>query len=80
MNNGGQNGGQIRFSLTEKAPTKMQETLNALRIKGFRWSFQADSNCWPHPYQGCALPAFWASQTLDTQGFVVFSNCQNHDL
>jgi len=42
---GGERFGVDTVLARKKAPIKMRKTINALRIKGFRWSFQADSNC-----------------------------------
>ena len=49
------------FSRTHKlrylrAISKKEKTSKPLRFQGFLWSCWADSNCRPHPYQGCALP------------------------
>ena len=41
----------IAVSLIQK-----EKILEIVRFQGFFWSCWADSNCRPHPYQGCALP------------------------
>ena len=43
---------------------------NDLRPKGHRsfWSCWADSNCRPHPYQGCALPTELQQHTCPRMG------------
>ena len=49
------------FSRTRKSEhlrsfAEKEKTSKPLRFQGFLWSCWADSNCRPHPYQGCALP------------------------
>ena len=37
-------------------------------VTGFLWSCWADSNCRPHPYQGCALPTELQQQMATRKG------------
>ena len=37
-------------------------------VTGFCWSCWADSNCRPHPYQGCALPTELQQRVATTKG------------
>ncbi len=61
------------FSRTHKlrylrAISKKEKTSKPLRFQGFLWSCWADSNCRPHPYQGCALPTELQQQMATTKG------------
>ena len=62
------------FSRTHKlrylrAISKKEKTSKPLRFQGFLWSCWADSNCRPHPYQGCALPTELQQQMATRKGF-----------
>ena len=46
--------------------SKSPETIE---ISGLFWSCWADSNCRPHPYQGCALPTELQQQMATRKGF-----------
>ena len=61
------------FSRTHKlrylrAISKKEKTSKPLRFQGFLWSCWADSNCRPHPYQGCALPTELQQRVATTKG------------
>ena len=61
------------FSRTHKlrylrAISKKEKTSKPLWSQGFLWSCWADSNCRPHPYQGCALPTELQQQVATTKG------------
>ena len=43
-------------------------TDNQLKSRLFSWSCWADSNCRPHPYQGCALPTELQQRVATTKG------------
>ena len=62
------------FSRTHKlrylrAISKKEKTSKPLWFQGFLWSCWADSNCRPHPYQGCALPTELQQQMATRKGF-----------
>ena len=62
------------FSRTHKsgylrAPSKKEKASKPLRFQDFQWSCWADSNCRPHPYQGCALPTELQQQMATRKGF-----------
>ena len=42
--------------------------MNPCGFKVFLWSCWADSNCRPHPYQGCALPTELQQRVATTKG------------
>ena len=48
--------------------SKKLKTPESQRIQGFQWSCWADSNCRPHPYQGCALPTELQQQMATRKG------------
>ena len=61
------------FSRTHKlrylrAISKKEKPQNHCGFKVF-WSCWADSNCRPHPYQGCALPTELQQQMATRKGF-----------
>ena len=61
------------FSRTHKlrylrAISKKEKTSKPLWFQGFLWSCWADSNCRPHPYQGCALPTELQQRVATTKG------------
>ena len=61
------------FSRTHKlrylrAISKKEKTSKPLWFQGFFWSCWADSNCRPHPYQGCALPTELQQRVATTKG------------
>ena len=61
------------FSRTHKlrylrAISKKEKASKPLRFQGFLWSCWADSNCRPHPYQGCALPTELQQRVATTKG------------
>ena len=61
------------FSRTHKsgylrATSKKEKASKPLRFQDFQWSCWADSNCRPHPYQGCALPTELQQQVATTKG------------
>ena len=61
------------FSRTHKlrylrAISKKEKTSKPLWFQGFLWSCWADSNCRPHPYQGCALPTELQQQMATRKG------------
>ena len=51
-----------RFLSKSKSP-------ETIEISGLFWSCWADSNCRPHPYQGCALPTELQQQMATRKGF-----------
>ena len=62
------------FSRTHKsgylrATSKKEKASKPLRFQDFQWSCWADSNCRPHPYQGCALPTELQQQMATRKGF-----------
>ena len=62
------------FSRTRKSEhlrsfAEKEKTSKPLRFQGFLWSCWADSNCRPHPYQGCALPTELQQQMATRKGF-----------
>ena len=48
----------------KKAQTCIKQQKNQSFLTGFFWSWWPDLNRWPHPYQGCALPAELHQHTL----------------
>ena len=61
------------FSRTHKsgylrATSKKEKASKPLRFQDFQWSCWADSNCRPHPYQGCALPTELQQRVATTKG------------
>ena len=61
------------FSRTRKSEhlrsfAEKEKTSKPLRFQGFLWSCWADSNCRPHPYQGCALPTELQQRVATTKG------------
>ena len=61
------------FSRTHKsgylrATSKKEKASKPLRFQDFQWSCWADSNCRPHPYQGCALPTELQQQMATRKG------------
>ena len=48
--------------------SKKLKTPESVGIQGFQWSCWADSNCRPHPYQGCALPTELQQRVATTKG------------
>ena len=48
--------------------SKKLKTPESFGIQGFQWSCWADSNCRPHPYQGCALPTELQQRVATTKG------------
>ena len=50
-----------RFLSKSKSP-------ETIEISGLFWSCWADSNCRPHPYQGCALPTELQQRVATTKG------------
>ena len=48
---------------------KRKKPQNHCGFKVFPWSCWADSNCRPHPYQGCALPTELQQQMATRKGF-----------
>ena len=62
------------FSRTHKlrylrAISKKRKNLKTIAVSRFFWSCWADSNCRPHPYQGCALPTELQQQMATRKGF-----------
>ena len=62
------------FSRTHKsgylrATSKKEKASKPLWFQDFQWSCWADSNCRPHPYQGCALPTELQQQMATRKGF-----------
>ena len=61
------------FSRTHKlrylrAISKKRKNLKTIAVSRFFWSCWADSNCRPHPYQGCALPTELQQRVATTKG------------
>ena len=56
---------EIATKIKEKA---LILTDNQLKSRLISWSCWADSNCRPHPYQGCALPTELQQRVATTKG------------
>ena len=52
-----------------KSCKKQKKTPEIRRFQVLFWSCWADSNCRPHPYQGCALPTELQQQMATRKGF-----------
>ena len=51
-----------------KSCKKQKKTPEIRRFQVLFWSCWADSNCRPHPYQGCALPTELQQRVATTKG------------